>query len=60
MRWKSRSFVIACVELSKYPTTDRIFAIAEATRAMFFAGGMTIWYDVLAAVDDETKWCQQQ
>ncbi len=42
MRWKSRSFVIACVELSKYPTTDRIFAIAEATRAMSLAG-MRIW-----------------
>jgi hypothetical protein len=31
VRWKSRSFVIACMELSKYPTTDCIFAIAEAT-----------------------------
>ena len=54
---KSRSFFIACVELSKYPTTDRIFAIAEATRGMFLAG-MTI-YDmdseaVLAAEDYET------
>ena len=58
MRWKSRSFVIASVELSKYPMTDHIFAIAEATRDMFFAG-MTI-YDVdseavLAAGDNETK-----
>lgn len=40
MRWKSISFVIAAVELSKYPMTDHIFAIAEATRGMFFC-----WYD---------------
>ncbi len=57
MRWKSRSFVIACMELSKYPTTNRIFAIAEATRGIFLAD-MTI-YDmdlevVLAAEDYET------
>jgi hypothetical protein len=57
VRWKSRSFVIACMELSKYPTTDCIFAIAEATRGMFLAG-MTM-YDmdleaVLAAEDYET------
>ncbi len=57
MRWKSRSFVIACVEFSKHPTTDCIFTIAEATRGMFLAG-MTI-YDmdseaVLAAEDYAT------
>jgi hypothetical protein len=46
-----------CLRGAKYPTTDRIFAIAEATRGMFLAG-MTI-YDmdleaVLAAEDYET------
>ncbi len=56
MRWKSISFVIAAVELSKYPMADHIFAIAEATRGMFFAG-MTIYAvdseAVLAAGDNE-------
>ncbi len=45
------------MELSKYPTTDRIFAIAGATRGMLLAG-MTIynmdWEAVLAAEDYET------
>jgi hypothetical protein len=57
VRWKSRSFVIACVELSKYPTTDHIFAIAEATRGMFLDGMMIYDIDleaVLAAEDYET------
>jgi hypothetical protein len=57
VRWKSRNFIIASVELSNFPMTDHIFAIAEATRGMFSAG-MTI-YDmdseaVLAAGDNET------
>ncbi len=54
MHWKSRSFVIACVELSKYPMTDRIFAIAEATRGMFLAGMNMDSEAVLAAGDNET------
>ena len=54
MRWKSRSFVIVCVELSKYPMTDCIFAIAEATRGMFLAGMNMDLEAVLAAGDNET------
>ncbi len=45
------------MELSKYPTTDRIFAIAEATRGMFLTGMMIHDMDlkaVLAAEDYET------
>jgi hypothetical protein len=56
VRWKSRRFAIACMELSKYPTTDCIFAIAEATRGMFLAGMMIYNMDLealLAAEDYE-------
>ncbi len=45
------------MELSKYPTTDCIFAIAEATRGLFLAGMMIYDMDleaVLAAEDYET------
>ena len=54
MCWKLRSFVIACVELLKYPMTDCIFAIAEATRDMFLAGMNMNLEAVLAAGDNET------
>ncbi len=54
MCWKLRSFVIACVELLKYPMTDCIFAIAEATRGMFLAGMNMDLEAVLAAGDNET------
>ncbi len=54
MCWKSRSLVIACVKLSKYPMTDCIFAIAEATGGMFLAGMNMESEAVLAAGDNET------
>jgi hypothetical protein len=54
---KVKKFCHCLKEFSKYPTTDCIFAIAEATRWMFLAGMMIYNMDseaVLAAEDYET------